>query len=127
MPNGCLEWGGSSTKAGYGRLRLDGKIHLAHRVAWKLANGPIPDSLDVLHHCDNPPCCDAEKCLFLGTQADNNADRHAKGRNGDNGERAKTRCPQSHAYDEVNTYIAKDGSRKCRACAAARQAARRAS
>jgi hypothetical protein len=42
-------------------------------------NGPIPKGMDVLHRCDNPPCINPEH-LFLGTQADNNADRDAKGR-----------------------------------------------
>ena len=41
--------------------------------------GEIPDGLDVCHTCDNPPCCNPHH-HFLGTQTDNNADRHAKGR-----------------------------------------------
>jgi hypothetical protein len=70
--------------------------------------------MDVLHHCDNPPCCEPV-CLFLGTHADNNADKAAKGR-ARNGQSEKTHCPQGHAFNEVNTYVKPDGSRFCRAC-----------
>jgi hypothetical protein len=53
-----------------------------HRVAYEAAFGSIPDGMNVLHTCDNPPCCEPEH-LWLGTDADNAADRKKKGRNGD--------------------------------------------
>jgi hypothetical protein len=132
MPNGCLEWTGHGY--GYGRISVFGVEVRTHRLAWELAFGPIPPGMKVLHHCDNPPCCETEPTegypeghLFLGTDAENAADRNAKGRS-NNGNQDKTRCPQRHAYDEANTYIDKHGKRYCRACnraAAARYAARR--
>lgn len=75
---GCLEWLASCYAAGYGHVS-GGRY--AHRVAWVLVNGQIPDGLFVCHHCDNPRCCNVEH-LFLGTAADNARDRAAKGRNG---------------------------------------------
>ena len=51
----------------------------AHRYGWALAYGPVPDGLSVLHHCDNGLCVRPEH-LFTGTQADNIADKMAKGR-----------------------------------------------
>ena len=75
----CLEWNGARNARGYGTRRYLGKSCLAHRVAWILAHGDIPEGMCVLHRCDNPPCCNPEH-LFLGTQADNIADMHAKGR-----------------------------------------------
>lgn len=60
---------------------------LAHRKAWTLANGPVPEGLDVLHHCDNRACGKAivdssgPSHLFVGTMSDNMRDMYAKGRN----------------------------------------------
>lgn len=48
-------------------------------MAWVLVNGEIPNGMQVLHECDNPPCVRPEH-LFLGTAADNADDKTAKGR-----------------------------------------------
>ena len=77
----CWPWTGDTDSGGYGRLSVEGLRVRAHRYAWERANGPIPEGMFVLHRCDNPPCCN-ERHLFLGTIADNNRDRAAKGRNG---------------------------------------------
>lgn len=50
-------------------------------MAWEHYVGPIPDGVDVLHHCDNPPCVRPDH-LFLGTARDNVGDMLAKGRGG---------------------------------------------
>lgn len=72
--------GGSKTgKYGHRRISYRGKGEQAHRVAWILARGAIPDGLCVLHKCDVPNCINVDH-LFLGTQLDNIADRDAKGR-----------------------------------------------
>jgi len=80
-PGECWPWEGGCDKDGYG-VTWDAEQRRsvrAHRVAWTLAHGEIPDGLHVLHRCDNPPCCNPAD-LFLGTVADNNADKIAKGR-----------------------------------------------
>lgn len=78
-PDGCLEWLGRKDKNGYGKLRHQKTSWLAHRLAWHLANGPIPKGIFVCHKCDNPSCI-APSHLFLGTQADNMLDMKNKGR-----------------------------------------------
>lgn len=64
-----------------------GKGVYAHRAAWEIANGPIPDApaILVLHKCDNPSCINPDH-LFLGDYVDNALDMVAKGR--------ATRAPQ---------------------------------
>ncbi len=80
--DGCWEFQGYCTPKGYGTLsrgaREEGVV-FAHRAAWEIANGSIPHGMNVLHKCDNPPCCNPAH-LFLGTQAQNMADMVAKGR-----------------------------------------------
>lgn len=78
----CWPWLGHCLPKGYGRLKVQRRRILAHRYAWELTRGPIPEGLFVLHRCDNPPCCNPAH-LFLGTKGENNTDRSKKGRSGD--------------------------------------------
>ncbi len=84
LPGDCWGWTAGVDTHGlpYANLSLPGRGTndvKAHRFSWELHNGPIPSGLMVLHSCDNPPCTNPEH-LFLGTHADNMADRNAKGR-----------------------------------------------
>jgi len=75
----CWEWTGGCIPDGYGAKRWNGQNDLAHRVSWIISNGSIPDSLLVLHKCDNRKCVRPDH-LFLGTKKDNSDDMIAKGR-----------------------------------------------
>src|SRR5712664_3439232 len=81
-PNsGCILWLGHEASTGYGELKVSPgrKRWHAHRLAWTLANGPIPKGMCVCHKCDVRLCLNPYH-LFLGTRADNCRDRHRKGR-----------------------------------------------
>jgi hypothetical protein len=85
--NGCWVHTNERTAKGYARLDIGDKHHKAHRLAWELLHGPIPEGMVVCHRCDNPPCVRPDH-LWLGSIADNNADMAAKGRRADQRRRA---------------------------------------
>lgn len=75
----CWLWQGSKTRFGYGTFILEGSHTTAHRIAYRLAHGPVASGLVVCHRCDCPSCCNPAH-LFVGTQHENIADMQAKGR-----------------------------------------------
>lgn len=87
-PNsGCWLWDADTDNKGYGRIRDDGKVRLAHRVSLFLNVGKFPTKF-VLHRCDTP-CCVNPEHLYEGTQLDNMRDRSTRGRMADQrGERS---------------------------------------
>jgi len=81
-PNcGCWLWTGATNSRGRGSVGIPGSRQTitAHRLAYLLFRGPIPDGLHVLHSCDMPLCVNPDH-LFLGTHQDNMDDCRAKGR-----------------------------------------------
>jgi hypothetical protein len=75
----CWLWPGRPNAQGYGRCCRDRMVCLAHRIAWIVARGEIPDGLCVLHRCDVRMCVNPAH-LFLGDRGDNARDMSAKGR-----------------------------------------------
>ncbi len=112
---GCWLWTGAK-QGKYGALTIPGRREplRAHRLSWELHNGPIPDGLWVLHHCDNPPCVKPEH-LFLGDRRDNMLDAAAKGRICTIGKARLTHCQRGHPLEET-AYRDPKGHRRCRTC-----------
>lgn len=80
----CWPWIAGLSQDGYGTFRHKYQQYRAHRFAWELVNGTIPNdewknTMHVLHTCDNRICCNP-KHLFIGTHRDNMQDMIQKGR-----------------------------------------------
>lgn len=93
-PDECWPWTAARLRGGYGMFwdgtyLASGGPHTvsAHRWMYQHFIRPLTDTECVLHHCDNPPCVNLAH-LFIGTHADNAADRQAKGRGGPGGGRS---------------------------------------
>lgn len=112
--DGCWEWQAYRTPLGYGRygVRQDGerKIRGAHRVAYEMIIGRIPEGLDLDHLCRNPPCVRPDHLEAVTTQVN-----LIRGDTFNAHNAAKTHCPQGHEYTPENTYRWRAG-RRCRRC-----------
>lgn len=103
----CWEWSGYRMPKGYGQVGINGKVYLTHRVAYEIELGEIPEDLQVLHKCDNPPCCNPAH-LFLGTNGDNRADMVQKGRQS-SGEKHWNHKLTNAQVDEIRQRYSKWG------------------
>jgi hypothetical protein len=121
----CWLWGKCITSGGYGRLKVGGRTVLAHRVAYELEVGPIPDGLQLDHvrargcankHCVNPAHLEPVTPGLNTRRGTAPAATNAR----------KIRCKRGHAFTPENTYIRQRtpirSERSCRTCKNIRRA-----
>jgi len=102
--NQCWIWKAATNSKGYGVIGLQGKLKLAHRVSFEIANGEIPEGMLILHQCDNRLCCNPSH-LFLGTHLDNMADMVAKGRQASGEKNARSKLTIEAVKEMRSLYL----------------------
>ncbi len=109
--SGCWEWQANTTPNGYGLVKLDGRNQMAHRVAYELFVGPIPDGLEIDHLCRVRNCVNPEH-LEPVTGRENKL----RGLTVNAANAAKTHCIHGHEFTPANTGTDSRGRRECKAC-----------
>lgn len=114
-PSGpCVLWTMSLTPAGYGKKWHNGRLWLAHRLAYETEVGPIPEGLVLDHLCRNPACVNVEHLEPVTTR-----ENILRGVSLMAANARKTHCPQGHPYDKTNVRIQRRPgatSRTCKTC-----------
>lgn len=108
----CWLWIGSKASTGYGDFRSNNVRYKAHRYSYLIHYGKLPNKF-ICHKCNNPLCVNPSH-LYAGDALNNVSDMIKAGRQNN---QVKTHCPNGHEYTPDNTYIHKNGSRRCKSCA----------
>lgn len=106
-PNcGCWLWTGGLQSSGYGHfITYDKSERSAHRFSYKTYVGPIPEGLTIDHKCNVKICVNPEH-LQVMTLSNNVGRYYAE----------MTHCRAGHEYTLENTWVSKEGYRRCRTC-----------
>lgn len=117
QPDGCWLWTGHLFKSGYGQFSIGTRCVRAHRFAYELFLGPIPDGMQLDHLC-RVRACVSPLHLEPVTARENTL----RGDSPSSINARKTHCIHGHALTGANLHVRPDGTRRCRTCAAERQA-----
>jgi len=109
--SGCWIWTGSCQPRGYGLFNLSGKPELAHRVAYQLWRGEIPDECELDHLCRVTSCVNPEhlEAVVHRTNVLRGVGKAAK-------YIKRTHCARGHRLSGKNLHLRSDGGRRCRMC-----------
>lgn len=118
-PDACWPWLAGKNDEGYGTFYLDGRTHRAHRVAYRWANGPVPDGFVLDHLCRMPSCVNPAHLEPVTNQENIKRGVQSALRP------PQTHCKRGHEFTPENTLVHKN-KRGCRTCARANERRRRA-
>lgn len=117
--NGCWLWT-AHTVDGYGHFHIQiapgsRRMVYAHRWLWEQTNGPVPPGMMLDHLCRNRRCVRPDHLEVVTNHVNvvqrgmaPNCVTHRTGF-----------CKRGHQLTPDNVYFARDGGRRCKACAQA--------
>lgn len=111
VDSGCWEWTASIRAGGYGQFSYQGTPCVAHRIAYRLMVGEIPEGLELDHLCRNRKCVNPKHLEVVTRKVNLNRGLRRTGSH-------KTHCIRGHELTEETTYAwgKKSGHRACRKC-----------
>lgn len=116
--SGCWLWTGASHPRGYGSVTLLNRTRRAHRAAYEVLVGPVPEGMELDHLCRTPSCVNPDHLEPVTHRVNVLRGVGPWALN-----KRKTHCLRGHLLDEANTQASLDGFRRCRACQRERHAA----
>ncbi|WP_145503199.1 HNH endonuclease [Streptomyces sp. CFMR 7] len=124
ITDGCWTWTAGVHRSGYGVFSVQNKQTYAHRYAYMITKGSIPQDLVLDHVCHgrDATCVSGEQCQHRRCVRPDHFEAISHGENTRRGNTlaaanvAKTHCPAGHPYGKANTYITPEGWRSCRPC-----------
>ena len=109
--SGCWVWVADENGHGYGRVKINGKLFMAHRAVYELFKGPIPEGLELDHLCRVTQCVNPDHLEAITPQVNTLRSLGITSMNA-----KKTHCDHGHEFTLDNTHVRENGGRICRAC-----------